>query len=312
MKFRNILFPVDFSDCSRALNSQVEYVARRFSSDVTLLHVFENPYISYGIDGAAVMSTECLQGYIEREKQRLSEYCIDIPGNRLRRVVAEGDAAWQIKTYTKDNNFDLVMMGTHGYGPVRRLLLGSVTMKVLHDVSCPVWTYAPGKMLDGKLTGDIKKVVCALELNDEVVRLLRFVSDIGTALGASVRLIHSVPDDASRPYRYFDSDLHRFLVKLAEEEISKLQSQARTYFNVDFVEIPIGQATAIAAAQQQAGLVVIGRGTAQGVFGTLRTHAYDIIREAHCPVLSYCAAGAETDAKLASPDAIGEQLLTKC
>jgi nucleotide-binding universal stress UspA family protein len=174
-----------------------------------------------------------------------------------------------------------------------------------------VWTYAHGKMLDGKPAGDIKKIVCALELNDEAVRLLRFVSDIGTEFGASVRLIHSVPDDASRPYRYFDSDLHRFLLKLAEEEISKLQTEAGTYFNVDFVELPVGQATAIAAAQQQADLVVIGRGTTQGVLGTLRTHAYDIIREAHCPVLSYCAEEAETDGEVTSTRAIGKQLLTR-
>ena len=312
MKFRNILFPVDFSDCSRALNSQVEYVARRFNSDVTLLHVFENPYISYGIDGAAVMSTECLQGCIERAKQRLSEYCIDIPENRF----LSGRCGRRC-CLADQNVYKGQQLRSCDDGHSRIRPRSPVTPRLGDDESSPRCQLpsvdlCSWKMLDGNLTGDIKKIVCALELNDEVVRLLRFVSEIGTALGASVRLIHSVPDDASRPYRYFDSDLHRFLVKLAEEEISKLQSQAGTYFNVDFVEIPIGQATAIAAAQQQADLVVIGRETAQGVFGTLRTHAYDIIREAHCPVLSYCAAGAEADAKLASSDAIGEQFLTKC
>ena len=35
---------------------------------------------------------------------------------------------------------DLIVMPTHGYGPFRRFILGSVTAKVLHDADCPVMT----------------------------------------------------------------------------------------------------------------------------------------------------------------------------
>ena len=54
MKIKHILFPIDFSDFSRALNPEVEWVAKRFDADVTLMHVVEIPVTSYGIGEAAV------------------------------------------------------------------------------------------------------------------------------------------------------------------------------------------------------------------------------------------------------------------
>ncbi len=51
-----------------------------------------------------------------------------------------GDPAQVITAFAHTQGVDLIMMPTHGYGPFRRLLLGSVTAKVLHDAECPVWT----------------------------------------------------------------------------------------------------------------------------------------------------------------------------
>src|SRR5579863_956841 len=156
MNFKNILFPVDFSDCSRALNPEVEYLAKRFNADVTLLHVFEIPFTWYGSAEAPLMNSECLQRYMESERSRFNDYSLNIPAGKLHRVLAEGDAAWQIKSYVADNQTDLVVMGTHGYGTMRRLLLGSVAMKVLHDVGCPVWTHTPQKLFDGRVNTGVK------------------------------------------------------------------------------------------------------------------------------------------------------------
>jgi len=289
MQFKNILFPVDFSESSRALNPEVEFLARRFHAQVTLMHVFEIPFTWYGSGEAPLMNTDCLQQYIGDVRRRLAQYKIDLPEQWLCRMTAEGDPAWQIKNYVSENNIDLVVMGTHGYGVLRRVLLGSVAMKVLHDVTCPVWTHAPGQTADPSAFAGVKQIACAVELNNEAVPLLRFVSQIAEDFGATVRLIHSVPDNASRPYRYFDTDLHRFLVKQADEDIAVLQETAGTHFSVDLVEDPIPQAIATIVGQHGADLVIIGRGRSQEIFGTLRTHAYDIIRQSQVPVLSYCA-----------------------
>jgi hypothetical protein len=57
-----------------------------------------------------------------------------------KRVVLEGDPARQIVDYAHEEKVDLIVMPTHGYGPFRQFILGSITAKVLHDADCPVWT----------------------------------------------------------------------------------------------------------------------------------------------------------------------------
>src|SRR5579885_1790286 len=61
---------------------------------------------------------------------------------RVDRVAELGDPAAGIVDFARREKADLIMMPTHGYGPFRSLLLGSVTAKVLHDTEVPVWTAA--------------------------------------------------------------------------------------------------------------------------------------------------------------------------
>jgi nucleotide-binding universal stress UspA family protein len=287
MKFDHILFPVDFSEHSPALNPEVEWLAAHFNSRVTLLNVFEVPATWYGGGDAPLMTAEDISALAEVEKQRLKDYVIQVPESRVQRVSAEGGAAWHIAKLVEEDDVDLVVMGTHGYGPVRRLLLGSVTMKVLHDVNCPVWTHSAFKQGDEAQGFGVNRIVCSLELTEEATSLLRFVRGLAEDFGAEVRLVHNVPGLQSRPAKYLDIDLHRYLRQAAVEEISKLQGEVGTDFPLTVADGQIAQEVAEVARATNADLVVIGRGKTQERFGTLRTHAYEIIRQAPCPVLSY-------------------------
>jgi nucleotide-binding universal stress UspA family protein len=287
MKIKHILFPVDFSDSSRALDRQVEWLSKQFDAKVTLLHVFEIPATWYGITEACAVNVECMQQMAGDSRRWLQNYPIDIPVDRLNRVVAEGDAALNISTWAENNNVDLIVMANRGYGALRRLLLGSVTMKLLHDTNCPIWTYTQDESNSTKPVG-VSKIVCALEMTREAIPLLRFAQEMAREFGASVHIVHSVPETESRPYRYFDMDLHSYLKECAAKEIAKAQQEAQTDFPITITDGFIGQDAAMVATEQQADLIVIGRGRTQDLLGTLRTHAYDIIRRAPCPVLSYC------------------------
>jgi nucleotide-binding universal stress UspA family protein len=62
---------------------------------------------------------------------------------RLVRRVLVGSPAEEIARYAMEQHAHLIVMGTHGYGPVRRLFLGSVTASVLHRARCAVLTVPP-------------------------------------------------------------------------------------------------------------------------------------------------------------------------
>jgi nucleotide-binding universal stress UspA family protein len=310
MKIDHILFPVDFSEHSRALNPEVEWLAKHFGAKVTLLHVFEIPITCYGPGEAPLFDAEILERAEEKAKQQLKDYEINLPPDSVDRVVADGSAACHITNWTGDHDVDLIVMGTHGYGRLRRLLLGSVAMKVMHDVNCPIWTHSALVPQTGAQKGQISNIVCALELAVEAVPLLRFTKELAADFGANVRIVHSVPQEEVRPYTYFDRELHEDLMKLAGQEIARLQLEAGTNFSVSLTEGSIGQDVADIVLDQHSDLIVVGRGKAQATFGGLRTHAYDIIRQAPCPVLSYSMDWPKRDDFSLKKETIAEPLAT--
>jgi nucleotide-binding universal stress UspA family protein len=287
MNFDHILFPIDFSNQCSGLKNQVEWLAGRFGSRVTLLHVFEIPASWYGSSEAMFVNSDCFEPIKDEAKRRLREYSINVPEERVERFVGEGDATAHITQWASESDVDLIVMGTHGYGKFRGLLLGSVTAKVLHDVSCPVWTNALVNPKEDNPVAGFSNIVCALELTDEAVPLLHFTQELAQELVAKVHIVHSVPKMEARPDKYFDFDLHRYLTESARVEISKRQREAGTDFPITISDGRIATGVADVARDEGADLIVVGRGKCQEPFGRLRTHTYGIIREAPCPVLSY-------------------------
>ena len=59
-------------------------------------------------------------------------------GLQVRSEVRESAAAESIKAYAEDNDIDLIIMSTHGRGGIHRMLIGSVTDRVVRSVEIPV------------------------------------------------------------------------------------------------------------------------------------------------------------------------------
>jgi nucleotide-binding universal stress UspA family protein len=157
---------------------------------------------------------------------------------------------------------------------------------VIHDAECPVWTDSLLHAHADDQEHKVSNILCAVDIDEETVPLLRFAGGIAAAFKAPVRILHAVPETQARPAKYFDTDLHRYLTDKASAEIASSQQQAGTDFPVDISGQAIAAAVSETAMQNRCDLVVIGRGKVQKSLGYLRTHAYQIIRDAPCPVLS--------------------------
>jgi nucleotide-binding universal stress UspA family protein len=57
--------------------------------------------------------------------------------------VLEGDAVERICASASDTRASLLVVGSHGWGPVRRLVFGSVSTALLHHAPCPVLVVRP-------------------------------------------------------------------------------------------------------------------------------------------------------------------------
>ena len=77
-----------------------------------------------------------------------------------------------------------------------------------------------------------------------------------------------------------------YLVEVAREELEKMQCEAGTALDTIVEGGDVASVVRSSAEEQQADLVVIGRGVLQEMFGRMRTHVYSVIREAPCPVIS--------------------------
>lgn len=287
MRFRNILFPVDFSSRCHAAVPHVKAMAQRFGASVTLLHVVEGvaPWAAAG-DGGLYFDFD-MPRLIHDMEDRLAAFATaEFPGNPVLRVVEEGDPGAMIAELARAWGTDLIMLPTHGRGMFRSALIGSVAAKVLHDAHCAVWTGAHLEDSPVPLHTDIKTVMCALDLEEGSLDLLKSTAKLAEEWGAKTWIVHAVPGTEVRPDMYFDVPLEMFLKDNARKSIAELQKQAGTAFGICMEAGGIAQVVRDASEHHQADLVITGRGAITHFAGTLRTHAYGIIAQAGRPVLS--------------------------
>ena len=289
MEFRHILFPVDFSPRCNGVGPHVRAMAERFSATVTLYHVLETTPIWAGAgDGAFVpyFDMPALQADAE---DRLLQFALTIlPGITPTRLVEQGEPGGCIAQLAKARGADLIMMPTHGRGVFRTALLGSTTSKVLHDSHAAVWTAAHMEEPVSVHTG-WNSILCSIDLLPESIPLLQAAAQLGRKCGAKVTVVHAVPGNDVRPGKYFDQPFETFLKDYAGKEIARLQMEAGTDFPAAPVVLEAGNISKVvrdAALEHKADLIVIGRGVIHEFAGRLRTHAWSIIRDAPCPVLS--------------------------
>jgi nucleotide-binding universal stress UspA family protein len=281
--FKNILFPVDFSDRSKALCPYVKALVEQFHAKLTVMHVVEIPIETFGgVDRSfpVVFDFPAMKPHV---LELLKNYAL-VPETET--VVEEGDAALSIADYAGERGVDLIMMPTHGYSKFRSLLMGSVVSRVLHDADCAVWTAPHAEDPAMREHLPCRNIVVAVDRGAEQTPVLRRATELAQELGAGLSLVHAVPGAESQPYDTGGDEFGLFLLDAARKEMIKLQAEAGTSFEASVVAGGVGKVVRQAALDRHADLVVIGRGVMHSTFGRLRTQSYDIIRQSPCPVLS--------------------------
>jgi nucleotide-binding universal stress UspA family protein len=145
IKMTNVLVATDFSDASEPALVYGREFARTFGAALHVLHVVENPMLWTGPEAAGVDFAR-LQAELEASAQNTLNRIVTAEDRQQLKaipVVRTGSAAIEIAGYAKAEGIDMILIGTHGRGIVRQLLMGSVAEKVVRIAPCPVLTVRP-------------------------------------------------------------------------------------------------------------------------------------------------------------------------
>lgn len=142
IQLKKILVPTDFSRFSEyALEYGCE-LAAKFGAELHLVYVVTDALLMY----TAAQTMAGAEQVIQQEKTYALQQLDYLPGEAwqkqltVHRGVEIGVPLTEILNYSKSQNIDLIVMGTHGRTGLSHVFLGSVAEKVVRKASCPVLT----------------------------------------------------------------------------------------------------------------------------------------------------------------------------
>lgn len=142
---RRVLAPVDFSEPSKQALRLAKDVTASYGAQLDLLFVAEERTVPVFSDtGIPRLNTLRMDPEIVEDSGRaLAQLNDSIGGPQVtaHSHVVEGDVAEQIVGFAKEHGADLVVLATRGLSGLNRLLIGSVTQRVVRTAPCPVLTY---------------------------------------------------------------------------------------------------------------------------------------------------------------------------
>lgn len=277
LPFRKILFPVDYSEPCRAIVPYVEEMRSHFSAELGLIHAYGPEALAYS--PLAITDPELPEQARVLAEERLAEFAqANFPGLHVDLYSRIGEPGAVIHDVVRQQGADLVMLPTHGRAPLRRLLLGSVTTKVLHDLTVPVWTGHPLRL-------PYTSILAAVDGSDEAETVIRAAGAFAASYRAELSLAYVMQmppvsmETAFGPYR---DDF----TAAADARLNELKKKAGVNVPHTILDGPVADAIRDQALRISADLIITGRGEVYGTFSRLWSHLYPIVRHAPCPVLS--------------------------
>ena len=289
--FKTILVPTDGSDDAILAEQVASDLAKRTGAALHLAHVWHfvtyagDPYFYPAAlpDDYLTMYEETGRAIVEQEAERIKATGITVAQTHL----LEGRAADVIADLAEKIGADLIVVGSRGLGPLRRLVLGSVSEGIAHHAPCPVLT-----VRGGATAWPPQRVVIGNDGSESADRATQLAAQVAAIYGARGILVRAyepvlvLDSDTPRPSRRRD--------ELIEEAATALNERA-TALTAAFgappethlaLEDPAALLVEAAEADAVPTLIVVGsRGL--GAFQRFRlgSTSTKVLHAARCPVL---------------------------
>jgi nucleotide-binding universal stress UspA family protein len=293
--FSSVLCPVDFSERSeRALRYSIA-LAGHVRGRLTAIHVAHPLLVEAAAAGADV---SVVTGDINRELQSEVAKVSGDAGAWAPQVatrIATGDPAATIVEYATEHAISLIVMGTHGLTGYRKMILGSVTERVLRSTTVPVFvvpqmehdqiTYSHGGPVFA-----MERVLAPCDFSERSRADALVARDVARIFNVPLMLVH-VLEKVSAPSRWreaVDAQGPAHSVK-AKAQLDALATSLAAGLPVQTLVTAGSPAEEIAAVavENNVGLIVMGlTGEGQRFGGRPGTTAYRVLSTAAAPILA--------------------------
>jgi nucleotide-binding universal stress UspA family protein len=298
LSLARILAPIDFSERSPGAARYAGRLACHFHAELTLLHVLDS--IAYELsphESTDPAIRRLSEGWRRRMEAFLTNFLPDeFQATTVGRVMLSGEPARKIIEFANSERASLIVIPTHGEGPFRRFVLGSVASKILHDAGCPILTGVHAADAFPTESHSLRNVLCGVDFCPHSAKTLEWACRFADAYQAQLTMVHITPSTEGSPGQYSDPEKHgreerqahqHELVIEARQKVEAMRKSAGANAAIlidSNNDIP--RAICQAASQLKADLVVVGRGSPVVTLDRLRTKVLSVIRQSPCPVLS--------------------------
>jgi nucleotide-binding universal stress UspA family protein len=145
MEIKKVLVPVDFSENSKKILEAANYLNKMCEADLNVVFVVQSfdDYSGFFVPHMPVAKFE--EEMVQAAEQKMEKF---LEGQKnIKSKVLVGDVAEEIIRHAEESNMDMIIMGTHGYKGLEKVMFGSVAEKVVRSSPCPVLTINPYKNL---------------------------------------------------------------------------------------------------------------------------------------------------------------------
>lgn len=281
---KRVLVATDFSEFSKKPVHHALAIARRHGAKFYLAHVVS----SWGFTLAGPEAEEKALEAAWRDARQLESRLVT--SGALAQlshdvIVRHGNVWEQLEQVVEQEQVDLIVIGTHGRTGLGKIVLGSVAEDIFRHASCPVLTVGPRVPEDPLPALEVRHVLFPTDLSAESAQAAQHALLAAREYGARLTLLHvheQLESDAA-------GDRERVLSVLEARLRDFLPVGLDLPYNLNFrAEIgPIDETILHFAREQNVGLIVLGLRSPDTYVNHLKwLHAYTIICEACCPVLT--------------------------
>jgi nucleotide-binding universal stress UspA family protein len=299
MSIHRIVYATDFTPASESAWDEAQRLGRLLGAEIVLLHVVGPPPV---LPVEAYIPPQVYTDLLESERRQARDGFDRLLGSvtgsglKVRIRLEEGSPAARILEVVAQETADLLVVGTHGRTGLDRVVLGSVTDRMVRQARCPVLTVRAAA--ERRPPRELRRICYATDFSPAARAAWPWVVTLAKAAGAEVDLVHvtfgPVPD------RHLSAEAVARMAQLLRDQGQGeaerfLEDSALSRDRVHVHLSPGVPAEQIVrrAQEQDADLIAMGTHGWSGVVRwMLGSVAHHVVQTAPCPVLTVSPMGA--------------------